>query len=207
MLRVHHLNNSRSQRVLWLLEELALPYEIVFYQRDAQTNLAPESLRKIHPLGKSPVLEDDGTILIESGAILEYLVRRHGRGRLAPPESSPLWPRYLQLLHYAEGSAMLPVMLRLYTSRLGEGGAPLQPRVTSEIENHFGWLNAELDGNEFFVGNELTAADVNLTFAIQAARLLHGLEKLPNLARFLERMQSRPAYRRALERGGPYAFG
>jgi glutathione S-transferase len=207
MLRVHHLNNSRSQRVLWLLEELELPYEIVSYQRDAQTNLAPDSLKKVHPLGKSPVLEDDGTIVIESGAILEYVVRRHGKGRLAPPESSPLWPRYLQLLHYAEGSAMLPVMLRLYTARLGEGGAPLQPRVVGEIENHFGWLNAELGANEFFVGSGLTAADINLSFAIQAARLLHGLEKFPNLATFLERMQARPAYKRGLERGGPYAFG
>jgi glutathione S-transferase len=207
MLTVHHLNNSRSQRVLWLLEELALPYELVKYERDAQTNLAPASLTKIHPLGKSPVLQDGDTVVIESGAILEYVVRRHGRGRLAPPESSPDWPRYLQLLHYAEGSAMLPVMLKLYLARLGEAAAPLAPRVTSEIENHFGWLNAELGGADFFVGGELSAADVNLTFAIQAARLLHGLQSFPNLARFLERVQARPAYRRALERGGPYAFG
>jgi glutathione S-transferase len=207
MLKVHHLNNSRSQRVLWLLEELALPYEIVPYQRDATTNLAPESLKKIHPLGKSPVLEDGPNVVIESGAILEYVVRRHGKGRLAPAESSADWPRYLQLLHYAEGSAMLPVMLKLYTSRLGEAGAPLQPRITSEIENHFGWLDAELGGKDFFVGAELTAADINLSFAIQAARLLHGLQSFPNLARFLERVQARPAYQRALQRGGPYAFG
>jgi glutathione S-transferase len=207
MLIVHHLNNSRSQRVLWLLEELGLPYEIVFHQRDPQTNLATDSLKKVHRLGKSPVLQDGETTVIESGAILEYVVRRHGKGRLAPAESSPEWPRYLQLLHYAEGSAMLPVMLKLYASRLGDAGAPLAPRITSEIENHFGFLEAELAGREFFVGKELTAADVNLTFAIQAARLLHGLQSFPNLARFLERMQARPAYRRALERGGPYAFG
>jgi glutathione S-transferase len=207
MLLVHHLNNSRSQRILWALEELGLPYDIVFHQRDPQTNLAPDSLKKIHPLGKSPVLQDGDVTVIESGAILEYLVRRHGKGRLAPAESSPAWPRYLQLLHYAEGSAMLPVMLKLYASRLGEAGAPLAPRITSEIENHFGYLDAELGGGDFFVGKELTAADVNLTFAIQAARLLHGLDKFPNLARFLERMQARPAYKRALERGGPYAFG
>jgi glutathione S-transferase len=207
MLLVHHLNNSRSQRILWALEELGLPYEIVFHQRDPATNLAPDSLKKVHPLGKSPVLQDGGTTVIESAAILEYLVRRHGGGRLAPADSSPDWPRYVQLLHYAEGSAMLPVMLKLYLSRLGEAGAPLAPRVTSEIENHFGYLEAELSGREFFVGRDLTAADVNLTFAIQAARLLHGLQRLPNLAGFLERMQARPAYRRALERGGPYAFG
>jgi len=207
LIEVHHLNNSRSQRVLWLLEELALPYELVKYQRDATTNLAPESLRKIHPLGKSPVVRDGDLVLIESGAILEYVVRKYGKGRLAPAESSPDWPRYLQLMHYAEGSAMLPVMLKLYLSRLGDAAAPLAPRVTSEIENHFGWLDGLLAHGEFFVGKELSAADVNLSFPIQAARLLHGLDKFPNLAGFLERMHARPAYKRALERGGTYLFG
>jgi glutathione S-transferase len=207
MLKVHHLNNSRSQRVLWLLEELALPYEIVPYQRDAQTNLAPESLKKIHPLGKSPVLEDGGQVVIESGAILEYVVRRHGKGQLAPPESSPEWPRYLQLMHYAEGSAMLPVMLKLYTSRLGDAGAPLAPRIQSEIDNHFGWLDGLLASSPWFVGQAFSAADIQLSFPIQAARLLHSLQKFSNLAAFLERAQARPAYQRALERGGPYAFG
>jgi len=207
VIEVHHLNNSRSQRVLWLLEELGLPYELVKYQRDATTNLAPESLKKIHRLGKSPVVRDGELVLIESGAILEYIVRKYGKGRLAPAESSPDWPRYLQLMHYAEGSAMLPVMLKLYLSRIGEAGAPLAPRVTSEIENHFGFLDGELAHSEFFVGKELTAADINLSFPIQAARLLHGLDKLPNLARFLDRMHARPAYKRALERGGPYLFG
>jgi glutathione S-transferase len=207
LIEVHHLNNSRSQRVLWLLEELALPYELVKYQRDATTNLAPESLRKIHPLGKSPVVRDGDLVLIESGAILEYVVRKYGKGRLAPAESSPDWPRYLQLMHYAEGSAMLPVMLKLYLSRLGDAAAPLAPRVTSEIENHFGWLDGLLAHGEFFVGKELSAADVNLSFPIQAARLLHGLDKFPNLAGFLDRMHARPAYKRALERGGTYLFG
>jgi len=207
VIEVHHLNNSRSQRVLWLLEELGLPYEIVRYQRDATTNLAPESLKKIHPLGKSPVIKDGSVVVIESGAILEYIVRKYGKGRLAPAEDSPEWPRYLQLLHYAEGSAMLPVMLKLYLSRLGEAAAPLAPRVTSEIENHFGYLDRELGDADFFVGKELTAADVNLSFPIQAARLLHGLDKFPNLARFLDRVHARPAYKRALERGGPYLFG
>lgn len=207
MLEVHHLNNSRSQRVLWLLEELELPYEIVHYQRDAVTNLAPPELEKIHPLGKSPVLRDGDRVVIESGAILEYVVRRHGRGRLAPAESSPEWVPYVQWMHYAEGSAMLPVMLRLYTSRLGDAAAPLAPRIQSEIDRHFGYLDGALAGRDYFVGSELTAADINLSFPIQAARLLNGLEKFPNLARFLERVQARPAYRRALERGGPYAFG
>jgi glutathione S-transferase len=207
VIEVHHLNNSRSQRVLWLLEELALPYQIVPYQRDATTNLAPESLKKIHPLGKSPVVKDSDQVVFESGAILEYIVKKHGKGRLAPPESSPDWVRYLQFMHYAEGSAMLPVMLKLYLSRIGEAGAPLAPRVTSEIENHFGYLDGELAKADFFVGKDLTAADINLSFPIQACRLLHGLDKFPNLARFLDRIHARPAYKRALERGGPYAFG
>jgi glutathione S-transferase len=207
MLVVHHLNNSRSQRILWLLEELALPYEIVFHQRDPQTNLAGDSLKKVHPLGKSPVLQDGDTNVIESSAIIEYIVRRHAKGRLAPAESSPDWPRYLQLLHYAEGSAMLPVMMKLYVSRLGGAGAPLEPRVHGELDNHLGFLDRELGTKDFFVGSTLTAADIQLSFVFQAARLLYGLQKFPNLARFLDQMQARPAYQRALERGGPYAFG
>ena len=207
MLKVHHLNNSRSQRVLWLLEELALPYEIVKYQRDATTNLAPESLKKVHPLGKSPVLTDGDTVVIESGAIIEYVVRRHGKGRLAPAESSPDWPLYLQLMHYAEGSAMLPVMLKLYASRLGEASKPLEPRIHGEIENHFGWLDGLLGRSDWFVGNAFSAADIQISFPIQAARMLYGLDKFPHLARFLERAQARPAYQKAIERGGAYAFG
>ncbi|HXK25648.1 MAG TPA: glutathione S-transferase [Myxococcota bacterium] len=207
MLKVHHLNNSRSQRILWLLEELALPYEIVKYQRDATTNLAPESLKKIHPLGKSPVLSDGDTVVIESGAIIEYVVRRHGKGRLAPAESSPDWPLYLQLMHYAEGSAMLPVMLKLYASRLGEASKPLEPRIQGEFENHFAWLDGLLARSDWFVGNAFSAADIQLSFPVQAARMLYGLGKFPHLARFLERAQARPAYQKAIERGGAYAFG
>jgi glutathione S-transferase len=178
----------------------------VKHQRDPVTNLAPESLKKIHPLGKAPVLVDGRTVVVESGAIVEYVVRRHGQGRLAPAETSPDWPHYVQLMHYAEGSAMLPLMLKLYLGRLGDAGAPLQPRVTSEIENHFGWLEAGLGDADWFVGGKLSAADIQLSFAIQALRMLHGLEKFTNLARFLERLKARPAYQRALERGGPYAF-
>ena len=207
MLKVHHLNNSRSQRILWLLEELGLPYEIVKYQRDPATNLAPDTLKRIHPLGKSPVLEDDGQVVIESGAIIEYSVRKHGNGRLAPKEGTPAAVEYLQLMHYAEGSAMLPIMLKLYLGRLGEAGKPLEARVVSEIENHMGYLDARLGRNDWFVANEFSAADIQLSFVIQAARLLYGLEKFPNLARFLDRIHARPAYKRALEKGGAYAFG
>lgn len=207
MIEVHHLNNSRSQRILWCLEELGSDYEIVKHQRDPETNLAPDSLKAIHPLGKSPVIRDRGQVIFESGAILEYLVSEYGQGRLAPPEGSPARLRYLQWLHYAEGSAMLPVMLKLYVSRLGEAGGPLLPRIHGEIENHFGFLDSQLASADYFVGDELTAADINLSFPIQAARMLYGLEKFPKLAAFLERVQARPAYRRAIERGGAYAFG
>jgi glutathione S-transferase len=207
MIEVHHLNNSRSQRVLWCLEELGLDYQIVSHQRDPQTNLAPDSLKAIHPLGKSPVIRDGGRTYIESGAILDYLVRRYGNGRLAPRADSPDYQRYVEFLHFAEGSAMLPVMLKLYASRLGEAGAPLLPRVHGEIENNFGFLDSELADHDYFVGDDLTAADINLTFVIQAAKMLYTLEKFPRLAAFLTRVQSRPAYRRAIERGGPFAYG
>jgi glutathione S-transferase len=202
MIEVHHLNTSRSLRILWLLEELELPYEIVKHQRDPQTFLAPDSLKAVHPLGKSPVIRDGGQLVIESGAILEYIVRRYGKGRLAPPESSPDFVGYLQWMHYAEGSAMLPLMLELYLRRLGDAGAPLRPRVHGEIENHIGYLNAELGASDYFVGDSLTAADIQLAFVVQMARIFYGLEKFSNLARFVERMEARPAYRRALERGG-----
>jgi glutathione S-transferase len=153
------------------------------------------------------VIRDGDEVVIESGAILEYLVRKYGNGRLAPPEGSPLAVRYLQWMHYAEGSAMLPLILRLYLSRLGDAAEPLRPRVEGEIESHLGYLDAELAHADWFVGDDLTAADVQLSFVIQAGRMLYGLEKFPNLARFLDRIHARPAYRRALERGGPYAFG
>jgi len=207
MIEVHHLNNSRSQRILWLLEELGLAYEIVRYPRDPKTNLAPESLRQIHPLGKAPVIRDGDRVVFESGAIIEYILRRHGHGRLRPPESSPDFERYQEFMHYAEGSAMLPVLLKLYLGRLGDAGAPLLPRVHGEIENHIGYLESELGHRDFFVGSELSGADIQLSFPIQATRLLYGMDRFPNLSKFLERVQSRPAYRRAIERGGPYAFG
>jgi glutathione S-transferase len=207
MIEVHHLNNSRSQRVLWCLEELGLEYQLVKHQRDPQSNLSPDSLKAIHPLGKAPVIRDGGRTYIESGAILDYIVRKYGNGRLAPRVDSPDYARYVEWMHFAEGSAMLPVMLKLYNARLGDAGAPLLPRIHSEIENNFGFLDAELGDRDYFVGDELTAADIQLSFPIQAARMLYTLEKFPKLAAFLTRIQARPAYRRAIERGGAYAFG
>ncbi|HSG91850.1 MAG TPA: glutathione S-transferase [Pseudomonadales bacterium] len=207
MLTVHHLNNSRSQRVLWLLEELGLDYEIVRHQRDATTNLAPPELLAIHPLGKSPVLVDGDRTIIESGAIIDYIVRVHGGGRLAPTPGSDAHEQYLQWLHYAEGSAMLPLMLKMYTSRLPDGGAALQPRIKGELDNHLGYMNDALEGVDWFVENRFGAADVMLSFQIEIAPMLHTLEPFPNLAAFLTRIRARPAYARALERGGEYAYG
>ncbi len=207
MIVVHHLNNSRSQRILWLLEEMALPYEIVFHKRDATTRLAPAELKAVHPLGKSPVIVDGGRVVAESGAIVEHLVETYGAGRFAPAPGHPDRARYLHFMHFAEGSAMLPLMLALYTGLLGAAAAPLGPRIESEIANHLGYMEAEIAGRGFFVGEGLTGADVQLGFVCEAANARGRLADYPNLMRWLDAMQMRPAYQRALEKGGPYALG
>ena len=204
MIVVHHLNESRSQRILWLLEELGLPYEIRHYARDATTRLAPPELRAVHPLGKSPVIEADGMTLIESGAIVDYLIRHHGGGRLQPAPQTRDFETYQQWLHYAEGSAMLPLLLKLYVSRLGEAGAPLKPRIDSELANHLGYVDRSLQGREWLVGDALSGADVQMSFVGEAARGLRA--SYPAMDAWVRRFQQRPAYRRALERGGPYSM-
>lgn len=204
VLKVHHLDDSRSQRVLWLLEELGLDYEIVHYQRDPQTRLAPPELTEVYPLGKSPVLEDEGRVVAESGAIIDYLVRRRGDGRLAPDPTSPLYDDYVHWLHYAEGSAMLPLMLAFYVRRLGEAGAPLHPRIDGETANHLGYIEQALRGRDYIVGDAFTAADVQITFVLDVAKMLDRLDDYPTLQSYLDRMHARPAYERALERGGSY---
>ena len=204
MIIVHHLNDSRSQRVLWLLEELGLPYEIQAYARNATTRLAPPELMAIHPLGKSPVIQDEGRTIIESGAIVDYLIRRHGQGRLQPAAGSDDFEAYNQWLHYAEGSAMLPLMLKLYTSRLGDAAAPLGPRIDSELANHLGYVNRSLEGRNFLVGDSLTGADIQMSFVGEAARGLRA--SYPAMDAWVKRLQVRPAYQRALTRGGPYAL-
>ena len=206
-IKVHHLNESRSQRILWMLEELALAYEIVPYQRDATTRLAPPELKKIHPLGKSPVIEDNGRVVAESGAILDYLARWHGSGNFAVRPDAAEWPEYLHWMHYAEGSAMLPLMLQLYTMRLGEAGAPLQPRIQSEIDNHLDYIETSLKGREFLVGKAFTAADVQMSFVLEVARAFGKLGDRPAANAYLDRMHARPAYKRGIERGGPYSMG
>lgn len=207
MLVVHHLNESRSQRILWLLEELGMPYTIQQHQRDAKTRLAPPELKAIHPLGKSPVITDNGFPVHETGAIIDYVIRRHGAGKLQPDPASRDYDIYQQWLHYAEGSAMLPHMLNMYVGRLGEAGAPLHPRIESEIANHDGYVDAHLKGREFLVGNGLTGADINMSFVAEVARAQKKLEHYPNFNAWLDRMHARPAWKRALEKGGEYALG
>ena len=205
MIVVHHLNDSRSQRVLWLLEELAVPYEIKHYQRDAQTRYAPAELKAIHPLGKSPVITDNGVTVIESGAIIDYLVRHHGNGNLRPAPNTADFEAYLQWLHYAEGSAMLPLLLKLYVGRLGEAGAPLSPRIEGEIANHLGYVNQSLQGKEWLAGGQISAADIQMSFVGEVAGSRGNRENYPNLEAWVKRFQARPAYRKAIERGGVYA--
>ncbi len=206
MIVVHHLDNSRSQRVLWLLEELALPYEIKFYKRDPQTRLAPPELEAVHPLGKAPVVVDDGLTLIESGAIVDSLIRRHGGGRLQPSGEGADREACLQWLHYAEGSAMLPLMLKLYVSRLGEAGAPLAPRIESELARHLGYVDASLRGRDWLVGDTLTGADIQMSFVGEVAGSRGNRERYPALEAWVRRFQARPAYQRAIERGGAYDY-
>jgi len=206
MLTLHHLNDSRSQRVLWLLEELGLPYEIKHYQRNAETRLAPPELKKIHPLGKSPVITDGGTVIAESGAIVDYVIRRYGKGALMPAPGSADYETYNEWLHYSEGSGMLPLMLNLYVSRLKEAGAPLHPRIDSELANHLGYVDGALKGRDFFVGTSLTGADIQMSFVGEMAKVFGKLDPYPNLAAWLGRMHARPAFKRSVEKGGAYRF-
>jgi glutathione S-transferase len=215
MIIVHHLNNSRSQRILWLLEELGLEYDIKYYERDPKTMLAPASLRQVHPLGKSPVITDGELTLAESGAIIEYLVDRYGGGRFAPPLDTPERLRYIYWLHYAEGSAMPPLLLKLVFDRLEQEPLPffvkpiaqiISSRVKDsfiepQLTQHFDYMELELGKSLWFVGDEFTAADIQMSFPIEMA----GLDaSRPKLISYLTRIHSRPAYQRALERGGTY---
>jgi glutathione S-transferase len=203
MIKVHHLNNSRSHRILWMLEELGLPYEIVPYKRDPVTRAAPPELKRVHPLGKSPVIMDGDRVVAESGTIIEYLAKAPGKGKLWPADGSPNWVDHAHWMHFAEGSAMLPLMLALYTSRLGQAAAPLLPRIESELANHFDYMECALADRKFFAGNEFTAADVQMSFVMEAADGSGRLEAYPRLKDLISRYRERPAYKRAIEKGGP----
>ena len=197
-IRVHHLNKSRSQRIVWLLEELGLPYELVRYQRDAVTNFAPPELKAIHPLGKSPLLEDDGVLIEESGAIVQYLLDRYGKGALQPAPGTPAALRHLQLMHFAEGSAMIPLLLRIYVSRLGDGGVPLHGRIDSEVTNHFDYLESILEPSGYFIGDSLTGADIMLSFPVGIAVKQSEGSRWPRLQAFTAAIEARPAWQKAM---------
>ena len=203
---VHHLNNSRSQRILWLLEELNLSYDIRHYARDAVTNLAPEALSKVHPLGKSPMIEDDGKLIFESAAIVEYLCERHNGGNLVAARGTDLHTRYLEFMHFAEGSVMTPILLNLYTARLGEAAAPLHPRIQQQLDSHFAFMDETLKATGWFVGDSLTGADIMMSFPAEAAVKMGKAANLANLSAFVEKIHARPAFQTALEKGGPYAY-
>jgi glutathione S-transferase len=219
MIVVHHLNNSRSQRVLWLLEELGLEYEIVRYQRDPKTMLAPPELRAVHPLGKSPVITDNGVVVAESGAIVEYLVETYGNGRLVPPAGTAERRRWTYFLHFAEGSAMAPLLMKLVFDRVETSPAPffvkpiakaiarkvkgsyIEPQIAAQLT----YLENELAASPWFAGAEFSAADIQMSFPLEAAAARGGLDaSRPKLTDFLKRIHARPAFQRAIERGGPY---
>ena len=221
MITVHHLNNSRSQRVLWLLEELGVAYEIQKYQRDAKTMLAPPELLKVHPLGKSPVITDDGTTVAESGAIIKYQLDRHGKGRLVPARGTPERLRFTYWLHFAEGSAMSPLLMKLVFDRIETSPMPFFAKpiargisrkvktamIEPNLKRHLDHMERELTKSEWFAGDEFSAADIQMSFPVEASALRAGLDSSrPKLMTFLKKIHARPAFRRALERGGPYSF-
>ncbi|MEJ2815858.1 MULTISPECIES: glutathione S-transferase [unclassified Caulobacter] len=219
MIVVHHLNNSRSQRVLWLLEELGLPYEVKRYQRDAKTMLAPPELLAVHPLGKSPVITDGDKTIAETGAIVEYIVQTYGQGRLVPAAGTPERLRWTYWLHYAEGSAMTPLLLKLvFTALPNRAPGLLKGLVKSiaskaqsgfvdpQLKSHIDYWDAELAKTAWFAGPDFTAADIMMSFPLEAGAARAGAASRPRVKAFLDRIHARPAYKRALERGGPYDY-
>ncbi len=221
MITVHHLENSRSQRVLWLLEELGLPYEIEKYARDPRTMLAPDVLKRVHPLGKSPVISDAEHTVAESGAIIEYLVERHGGGALKPADGSDDALRYRYWLHFAEGSAMPPLLMKLVFDEMPRAPMPFFVKpiaraisnkvkasfIMPNIERQLDFIESELQRSTWFAGKEFSAADIQMSFPLEAAAQRAGLDQSrPKSMAFLKRIHARPAYRAALKRGGPYSF-
>lgn len=206
MIIVHHLNESRSHRILWLLEELGVPYEIQFYWRDPRTKMAPAELQQVHPLGKSPIVTDKGRSIAESGAIIEYIVRHYGGGRFRPDPATPAFDEYLYWLHYAEGSAALPFVIDPIARSFGKMAAPLQRRVDYERALNLRYIDSCLSQKDYLLGDELTAADVQMSFVGELAVAFADVSDFPHLDAWVSRFQSRPAYHAAIEKGGPYQF-
>lgn len=221
MITVHHLENSRSQRVLWLLEELGVPYEVKRYERDKKTNLAPKQLLKVHPLGKSPVIEDNGSVIAETGAIIEHIIENHGGGRLSPVKGTEDYRRYKYWIHAAEGSYMPPLVLalmlnRMETAKMPFFAKPIAKKLTQGVRDSylthttralFEYLDNELGKNEWLAGREFTAADIIMSFPVEASlQRIEESKAAANLKKYVDRLHARPAYKRALEKGGPYAY-
>jgi glutathione S-transferase len=205
MITVHHLDNSRSQRILWLLEELGLEYNIVFHKRES-SGFGPASLKAVHPLGKAPVVDLDGQVVAESGAAVELITRRYGAGRLMPAPASRDYVRYIEWLHYPEGSVSLATSMTLFGRVFGVDNAIYKGYVQSQVDLHLGYIASELKDRDFLIGSDLTAADIQLTFTLQAARRSKLLEPHAGLRAYVERMEARPAYQRGIEKGGPFTL-
>ena len=201
MITVHHLNRSRSHRILWLLEELDLDYQVIRHERDSKTSFAPPELKKIHPLGKSPVVEMDGEVISESAAIVELICSHHAP-QMIPLRSTAAFTRHVELMHFGEGSAMTPILINFYVSKLAEAGAPLHPRIQQQLMSHFSYMNSQLRASGHFVLDQLSAVDILLSFPAEIAILMGCGERFPALAGFVETIQNRPAYQRAFVRGG-----
>ena len=201
MVKLHHLEQSRSQRIVWLLEELGVDYELVHYERDPATRRAPATLKAVHPLGKSPLLEDGDVLLPESGAIVDYLGCRYGNGELSPGRDDPDFPDYLQWLHFAEGSGMFPLLLDMFLEMAGKSAAGLKQHFVAELESSLRYMNEELASRDHFVGDRFSAADVLMTFVLEFASTRTDLAEWPNLEAYVSRMHARPAYLRAIEKG------
>ena len=206
MITVHHLDDSRSQRILWLLEELREPYEIEQHRRDPVTRSAPAALKRIHPLGKSPVIEDNGRVVSESGAIIEHILRDYGKGRLQPSVDDPRYDEYVHWMHYAEGSAMPALITRINVARVGEAAATSLLRWDAEVALQLTYINGALEGRQFLLSNDFSAADIQLSFAGELAMGVFGLSDYPNIEAWIRRFQARSTYQTALEKGGPYRF-
>jgi len=206
MITVHHLNESRSQRILWLLEELEVPYDIKFYWRDPHTKMAPPELQQVHPLGKSPIVTDEGHAIAESGAIIDYIIRHYGGGRLQPDPRSKDYDDYVYWLHYAEGSASLPFIIDPIAKSFGKMATPLQRRVDYELDLNLRFIDQRLEGQEYLMGGDLTAADVQMSFVGELAMTFMDSSSYANLDAWVQRFQARPAYQAALDRGGSYRF-
>jgi len=201
MLRLHHLNASRSKRTVWLLEELGLEYELVRHERDPKTNLAPDDFKTLHPFAKAPLLEDGDVRMIESGAIAQYILARYGEGRLSPPVDSPDFPEYLQWLHTAEGAALLPGLMVFYLKNGRVEDTALNAYAEAERTNVFKWIEPELHKREFFVGDTFTAADIAMTYVLEATDRRGGVREGSSVSAYLERMRARPAYQRMVAVG------